>query len=299
MKCAFLHLYAKSHKSHAEVVSFGRGLVRHGWCVEAGEPPGVEAHYDLIVQWGARVEPMAVSDEICTLETSYIEPRSKYCSVGFGHGINNRLRHYGPFEDASRWNERFSDCVKPWRDKSDGNTLIMGQCPGDMALKGHEPFFHWVLATFRALKEEGIDPIYRAHPNMSAAGLIARRDRMRKEWKMCVHRDEEHIWAPWLIALDEGLTVMADGIPLAEALAETRSVVTFNSNSGVDAVLSGVPAVTMDRGAMAWDVTGHMPAEIVRPDRTAWAHALAWKQWTKDELESGAAWDIVCPPHLG
>jgi hypothetical protein len=238
---------------------------------------------------------------VCTLETSYIEPRADYCSIGFGVGINNRLRHYGPFEDASRWNERFADRMKPWRRQlppAEQNALIMGQCPGDMALKGYEPFFHWVLATFRTLKDAGRAPIFRAHPVMSASGLIARRDRMRKEWKTCVHRDEEHIWAPWFTALDEGLTVMKDGIPLADALDRARSVVTFNSNTGVDAVLYGVPTVAMDEGAMAWDVTGRDPCDIVRPDRTAWAHALAWMQWTPEELKSGEAWDTVRPPHL-
>jgi redox-regulated HSP33 family molecular chaperone len=44
---------------------------------------------------------------------------------------------------------------------------------------------------------------------------------------------------------------------------------------------------------------GHL-AMTIEPggDRESWAHALAWMQWTPEELKSGEAWDTVCPPHL-
>lgn len=83
------------------------------------------------------------------------------------------------------------------------------------------------------------------------------------------------------------------GPSLADDLAGARCVVTWNSNSGVDAVLAGVPTVAMDQGSMAWDVTGH---ELKMPrvcERESWAHALAWKQWTKEEMSSGYCWDMV------
>lgn len=80
---------------------------------------------------------------------------------------------------------------------------------------------------------------------------------------------------------------------LEDDLAEASLVVTFNSNTAVDAVLAGVPAVTFDEGSMAWPVTSHSLDEVVRPDREAWAHNLAWCQWTMDEIASGEAWEAV------
>lgn len=81
---------------------------------------------------------------------------------------------------------------------------------------------------------------------------------------------------------------------LADDLAKASVCVTYNSNTGVDAVLSGVPAVTMDEGAMAWPVTAHsLDDDFIRPDRTEWAHNLAWCQWTMDEIASGEAWEHV------
>jgi hypothetical protein len=77
-------------------------------------------------------------------------------------------------------------------------------------------------------------------------------------------------------------------------LSGAAIVVTWNSNSGLDAVINGVPTVTMDKGAMAWDVTGHSLGEVPpTPDRTAWCHALAWKQWSKGEMVSGECWEAV------
>lgn len=88
--------------------------------------------------------------------------------------------------------------------------------------------------------------------------------------------------------------VAKGGRPLADVLAEAAMVVTYNSNSGVDAVLAGVPTIAMDQGAMAWDMTGHdLDTEPPTPDRTTWAHALAWKQWRMDEIASGACWEAV------
>jgi hypothetical protein len=44
---------------------------------------------------------------------------------------------------------------------------------------------------------------------------------------------------------------------------------------------------------MAWDVTGHELEMPPTPDRTAWAHALAWKQWSREEMESGFCQEAI------
>ncbi|MDP0495697.1 MAG: hypothetical protein Q7Q73_05765, partial [Verrucomicrobiota bacterium JB024] len=68
--------------------------------------------------------------------------------------------------------------------------------------------------------------------------------------------------------------------------------VTISSNSGVLSVLSGIPTVALDDRSMAWGVTAR-DYEAVTPDRTQWAHHLAWKQWTRDEIANGDAWDAL------
>lgn len=80
------------------------------------------------------------------------------------------------------------------------------------------------------------------------------------------------------------------GLPETRSWNDCGLAVTLNSSIGVEAVLAGVPTVTMDQGAMAWDVTGHQPTEIVKPPRSEWLHWLAWTQWHWNEIEEGTPW---------
>lgn len=80
-------------------------------------------------------------------------------------------------------------------------------------------------------------------------------------------------------------------LPLEDGWQGVARAVTLNSSVAVEAVLRGIPTVTMDEAAMAWDVTGHLPGDACRPDRTAWLHWLAWTQWHYDEIRAGTPWE--------
>lgn len=78
--------------------------------------------------------------------------------------------------------------------------------------------------------------------------------------------------------------------PLEQQLIGAKACITFSSNSGVLAVMQGIPTVTMDIGAMAYEVTSHDPGTLVRPDRTGWLDRLAYCQWKPQEIQQGDAW---------
>ena len=80
------------------------------------------------------------------------------------------------------------------------------------------------------------------------------------------------------------------GLPATREWSRAAKAITLNSSVGVAAVLAGVPTVTMDEAAMAWDVTAHVPHETFMPDRTPWLHWLAWTQWSWDEIKEGKPW---------
>lgn len=63
--------------------------------------------------------------------------------------------------------------------------------------------------------------------------------------------------------------------------------ITLNSSVGIESVLNGIPTVTMDEAAMAWDVTSHSPDSNRITDRRPWCHWLAWTQWHWDEIAAG------------
>lgn len=78
-------------------------------------------------------------------------------------------------------------------------------------------------------------------------------------------------------------------LPTCRSFADSVAV-TLNSSIGVQCVLDGIPTVTMDEGAMAWDVTSHDPDHMRWIEREPWCHWLAWTQWTDDEISEGIPW---------
>ncbi len=76
-------------------------------------------------------------------------------------------------------------------------------------------------------------------------------------------------------------------LPRAVDWGDVGLAITLNSSIGVESVMNGIPTVTMDRGAMAWDVTSHDPAERIMPHRRKWLEWLSWTQWSWSEIESG------------
>ena len=78
-----------------------------------------------------------------------------------------------------------------------------------------------------------------------------------------------------------------DGV-LADALADAWCVVTHSSNVAVDALIEGVPVITLGESIaapLAWNYP-----DIERPyypERENWLHGVAWQQWTLSEMRSG------------
>jgi hypothetical protein len=246
--------------------AFGEGLKQRGWAVEVDTSA---RPCDLLVIWGVRRRDIIAAQkarggEVCVLERGYLGDRFDQTSVSFGGGLNGRGEFRAPTDDGTRFRERFGDLLKPWkktgRGIKRGYALIMGQVPGDQSIAGVDidAFYH---QTYKALKKHDFPNIkFRPHPKAGRRGNFVFPE--------------------------------ARGT-LEEALAGAELVVTYNSNSGVDAVLAGVPVVAMDRGSMVWDIAGHQVTEVLRPFRDGWAHHLAWCQFSKAEFISGFCQEAV------
>jgi hypothetical protein len=173
--------------------------------------------------------------------------------------LNGRADFCHDGADPGRLHRYFPELIRPWR--NDGHyALILGQVAGDAALAtlpGHDlNRFYYQLA--RDVGQLGLPIRFRPHP--------------------------KSITMPPKLSLIGG--------SLTDALDKAAVAITFNSNSAVDAVLAGVPAITLDPGAMAWPVTTHdFSTDLIRPDRLAWASRIAWSQWSLEEIAAGAAWD--------
>ena len=151
--------------------------------------------------------------------------------------------------------------LAPMLTAGDGCVLLVGQVQGDMSLRGRN-LRPWYEATARQAELcYGLPVVFRPHP-----------EEWNKKRRYTVPGYE------------------ADTGPLFASLARASVVVTWNSNTAVDALLAGVPAVCFDEGSMAWEVAGHALGDAGAPERReSWAHALAWKQWRAQEIASGEA----------
>jgi hypothetical protein len=242
------------------------GFRRHGLDVRAAAW-NAPASGDLFVIWGWKQRRVIDAAKRCgtpilVMERAHLPPRMEWTSCGLS-GLGNRATYAKIDDGGARWREHFGHLERPWTDRPAGYTLICGQVAGDAAIWGCD-FRKWAQAASDAAAGQGRDVVYRPHP--------------------FAFKHQNDRWHP------KGSRFSV--APLVEDLAGACQVVTYNSTAGVETVLAGVPTVVTDQGGMAWPMATHeVEAPLIRPDRTAWTHGLAWTGFKPHEIESGFMWD--------
>ena len=147
--------------------------------------------------------------------------------------------------------------------------LILGQKPGDAQHEGVD-VDEYLNEQMRKVYKTGLHILYRPHPKDNRSGIP--------------------IHVPCVIANRK--------VDLYPELARAHSVVTFNSNAGLKAILKGVPTFCDPRaiyaGACKTDVS-KIESEYNIP-RARWEDTLnriCYAQWNLDELASGEGWQFV------
>ncbi len=212
-----------------------------------------------VCTWGWRTGQRlrAAGHEVLVMERGYLGDRFQWYSMAW-NGLNGRAAFPEvPADRGARFAEHFGELLKPWKQGGD-YVLLIGQVPGDAALQGRDlsPWYSEVALKAQNAYEAPVR--FRPHPQALKRGIV--------------HRPQ--------------MTEPSQG-DLAEALSAALACITFNSNTGVEAALAGVPTVTVDQGSMAWDVAAHWVGQLARPSREAWAHRLAHRQWRLEEIARG------------
>jgi len=251
-------------KAHANAMA--AGLKRHG--IEGQiVPRGVLSKCDIAIIWGYKPKEFvggmeSLGARLLLMERGFFPDRMKWTALSWDR-LNNRGKLPECQDQGQRLESNWPGILKPW--KEDGcYALICGQLPGDAALNGLN-LKEWAQGVTNILvKQQGKRVRFRPHP-----------------------------WASDKEVCPVGAELSVDA-PLEQDLAGAEFCVTFNSNSGVDAVLAGVPTVTLDAGATPWPVASHSLNDfLVRPDRYYWVNKLAWCQWKLSEIENGTAWETL------
>lgn len=264
-----IHIYVRPGAQHQAEFgkAFQQGLSKHGIRAEILDNR-LATDCDVAVFWSHRHKHIiehqkARGRSYLVAEAGYFnnpEPRFHFVSLGWG-GLNGRADFRNKHSPADRW-QKHGGTLLPWR--ADGNyILIMGQVAGDAAVEDVDLKSWYGHQKLKARQCSDLRVVFRAHPKGSYPSLC-------------------------------NGSLPAES--LTQALCYARLAITYNSNSGVDAVLAGVPTVAVDRGSMAWDVTFRdvetaLASETEMPDRTQWAYDLAYCQWTHEEIANGEAWE--------
>lgn len=256
--CLAPNPYSDHHKTWLGRV--GEGLARHGVAVKWITPKG-PCDGDFVACWGWRQAGTWIdrAPAVLVLECGYLGERTtEWISLGW-NGLNGRADFCNadvPSDRATRW----ARLLKPCRDFGPGPIVVMGQVAGDQAW-GNENAQGWYRRTYAALTQETDRTVlFRPHP---------------------LGRPLEG-YAQATGSLDEALSMAA-------------GVVTFNSNSGVDAVLAGVPTIAMDAGSMVHGLVPDRPpfVRIDEAQRQRWLERISYCQWNVNEISDGMAWDHI------
>jgi hypothetical protein len=202
---------------------------------------------------------------LIVMESAFFN-RGQYWAIGWG-GIHGGADFRPEGVDGLRW-ETMNVRTSPWRRKP-GPVVVCGQLPRDTNVQDTD-HVGWCQQAVKFYQRLGVEVLFRPHPRIED---------------------------PAVYGIDPGLF---DPSPkIAATLDHAGAVVTWNSTSGVDAALAGVPVICCSPDAMARPVASHElvhPDEIRCPSRKAWLAGLAHAQWTRWEMREGLPWKHLTRP---
>jgi hypothetical protein len=206
-------------------------------------------------------------------------------------GVNGFLNNDGVFFNEDSFNKNRLRELKQhlsipefpgWKNHKEGNILILCQLPGDASLRGQK-MGEWLIDTIDILRHQTSRPLsIRLHPAMSHKG----RAEFVSELGPILFKNYQDVY--WY----DGTTTT-----LQEDLNNAGICVTYSSGSAIDAILAGVPVLTLDEGNLAYPISSHRLDDLDNPKLVSvekineWLTALANSQWNESEMLDGKVWE--------
>lgn len=217
------------------------------------------------------------------VERGFIK-RDSYHSFGWD-SMNGNAENYNYDMPGNRCKD-LKTKLRPWKTEGD-KILITGQVPWDSNVQGlytgenrrnrrdvSGAYIEWLKEIFQEISEMGYkeDIVFRPHPYLLEI--------------------DKDFTGKYASAIPKEYWSSSDSIK--EDLKNAKALVTFNSNSAVDAIIEGVPAIVGDKGSMAWNVANHSIqdlSDLKMPDRVSWLNDIAYSQWNINEIKKGYWWN--------
>ncbi|KKM24512.1 hypothetical protein LCGC14_1604330, partial [marine sediment metagenome] len=179
--------------------------------------------------------------------------KKKYLSIGVDN-FKRYAKFYNKNSSPDRWNS-FNLKIQPWR--KDGNRiLILGQRFCGYTLRIDKINIHkWYNNVFEQLSTITNKSLYFKHHPSKERGKFE-----SKQYKF----------------IDSKLSLL-------ECLKDVWCVVAYATNATIESVINGVPAITLSKRNMVYDLAGHSLKDINNLpilDRTQWCNDLGYTQWS-------------------
>ena len=208
------------------------------------------------------------------IDRGYIYKRNEYWSVGWD-GLNGRADFRNKNSDNSRIKE-WGIKLSPWSKSNDGHVLFCLQLPWDAAVSNTNYAKYTEDTINTILKSTDRDVIIREHPLINK-GRGSTLD-VAKRYKDSINK---------ILKLKR--VYKSDKKTIEEDFKNTWCVVSYNSNSTVEATIHGIPSFVKDKGSMTWGISSHdLDIENpLRPERDQWFYDISYSQWSEQEISSG------------
>ena len=200
--------------------------------------------------------------------------------------------------DVDRWQKiqrNTGIAVEPWAKHGD-EIVIMGQLDGDSALMslydlGYFTFQQWVEEAIESIRQNSDRTIcIRPHP-LDKRSYLKNESELRKKYKN-VYVSQNY----------SSTTTLNGGSGLQQDLDKAWCVITYTSNSAIEAVCKGVPVFAMSVESAAWDVAHHSFDDVENlsysKDVDQWLHQIAYTIWTAEEISKGETWAHLKPVYF-
>lgn len=173
-----------------------------------------------------------------------------------------------------------------WRDHRTGDILLLTQLPGDASVRGVD-MAQWILHCLQQIRSHTDRAVrVRLHPALSAKG----RQELLRDLAPVLLSNYTNV--TWWSGLDHTLD---------QDLDQCGICVTYSSGSAIDAVLRGVPTITMDEANMAYALCSHFIEDMSDPrlasheEIVQWMQMLANNQYSQRQIRTGALWHRLWP----
>lgn len=261
-------------KDHAWTRAFAAGLNRHG--IQTKTYPyktDKVKDADLHVFWALRASTVmahchAKGQPFIVLDHGFTPDRKDFTAINLNH-LNGRSElDVAAFAQDSARCAKHGWGIKPAPAAPGQGILIIGQVSGDRSLEGAD-IYNWAnfkIAELELLGHRNVQ--FKPHPREKPENL---------------HRIEE-VKAP----LFKG--------SMEDAFAAAKVILTYSSTAGAEAWQNGVAAWAASPMSMIYREQFE-PATPARRQR--WLNEISYRQYNKEEMRSGEAWDILADRIIG